>query len=64
MIDLAAGTGRISVRCAAALGRVFRHIMVLFITGHVGELILSKQKSWWDGSVTHIVTDSLEEILL
>lgn len=44
-IDSAVGTGGISVQCARALGRVFRHAMFLCVTGHAGELCRGKQKS-------------------
>lgn len=39
-IHSAAGTGGISVPCAGALCRVFRHAMFLCITGHVEQLCL------------------------
>lgn len=58
------GTGGISVQCDGALHRFSRHAMFLSFTGHAGELCLAKQKSWCDGSVTWVITDSSKEIFL
>lgn len=64
MIDSAVGTGATSVQCDGALGCFSRHAVFLSFTGHAGELCLGRQKSWCDGSVTWVITDSFEETFL
>lgn len=64
MIDSAVGTGGTSVQCDGALGSFSRYAVFLSFTGHAGVLRLGKQKSWCDGSVTWVITDSFEERFL
>lgn len=64
MIGSAVGTGGTSVQCDGALGSFSRHAMFFSFTGRAGELCLGKQKSWCDGSVTWVITDSFEEVFL
>lgn len=61
MIISAVGTGGTSLQCDGALGSFSRHAVFFSFTG---ELCLGKQKSWCDGSVTWVITDSFEEIFL
>lgn len=52
------GAGGTPVQCDGALGSFSRHAMLLSFTGRAGELCLVKQKSWCDGSVTWVITES------